>query len=1323
MRIKPYSRAMLAVCFVAVAVASVPALADDPFAGQAAPLYVNQDDLAATMSATRARYVEWLAEQRPVRSAVTLGPWHVTEPLGVQSADQAAFPDQSVDLDAKTAEGKPLWSPRAGWKDGTIVSLPPSSGGPVATYLFRTVTAPKPITLTVGLGGGDRLELWLNEAAVIAADTSLASERYGTGFKIEGTRRDQVFVDLALPAGESRLLVKVHQASVHRRQPYQFYFSPSPDPAPRFWERLREDFPPAENRLLEVVEYDWFEPNGWFAAGDTHLEQGMLAGVLETLGESGQPLGRKLDALVQGKVPHHDPQWLRLCVTAAELRRTLEDVRRIGAAVDALQQSYPGQYPGQALSGRLAEIEKRAFGHAPDGIDPESPAWRQLIEGLEALKHEALVDANPLVAGAKLLFVKRCTYDSQHYYDDYYHGLREFGGNLCELSLADGTVREIVPQLADGIFDRYDLSYDAKRIVFGYRPPRPDGFRIWETGVDGTGLRQLTFPPEDEPERVAEHSVHSPEALKANPLLYGHWTDDMHPCYLPDGRIAFASSRPEHSVLCGGYTLTCTALYRIDADGSGLHRLSEGALSEFTPTVMDDGRILYNRWEYVYKGIAAVQPLWTMRPDGSGSEEIYGNNVANPGVFVHGRQVPGRRDLVVCTGCGHEPLAVGTIVLLDCHKSKRTTEAMRYLTPDTDVRGLRGLYQKRNGRWIANDVYGPFYCDPYPLSDEFFLVSCNPDRRYNDRSAYGIYLIDAFGNRVRIYDDPEASCWQPMLLEPRRRPPVLAPASRAVAGRPGEPEEATVLVTDVYRGLPGVEPGDVKYLRVMEQIPRSWDATPRGGIDAIPGQQPAVSYHTHIWIAVLLGIVPVEEDGSARFRVPADRNVFFQALDEDFMEIQKMRTFVNFQPGETRSCIGCHEHRIEAPTSRVVQALRHPSAELAPQPGEVAPRPIHYASDVQPILDKHCVSCHGSDKPDGGLDLSGELTSHFNRSYENLIKGGFVSFIQEWTGPRLANPPKYFTVDGSMAHVEAVAPYTYGSHQSKLISLVREGHEDAKLSREEFIKLVTWVDANVPYYGSYFGRRNIQYKNHPAFRPLPTLASARGTPPEPWKAEPMPAELVAWWRLDEGTGEIATDASGHGVEASVVRAKWTADGRLGGALALDGTGYLGVRGLGHFDAASVAMWVKVDSLNSQWNPLVFSTEGPLGGFHFSLLAEGVPNVAFHTGDWNWVHNRAKAVFAPGQWRHLAVVCDPRFGGSIRFYVDGKKDAEAMLDLGLPVDLDDFRIGAWNRWERAPQNNFHGTLDEVRIYRGTLGDAEIARLAGPSAVASRPKLSK
>ena len=130
---------------------------------------------------------------------------------------------------------------------------------------------------------------------------------------------------------------------------------------------------------------------------------------------------------------------------------------------------------------------------------------------------------------------------------------------------------------------------------------------------------------------VRKYATYTPDQLRKNPLLYGHWTDDMHPCYLPDGRIAFSSSRCEQGVLCGGHPLTVANLYRIDADGSNLVRLSRGALTEFTPTMLDDGRILYNRWEYVYKGIAAIQPLWAMRPDGSGSEEIYGEQHHQPG--------------------------------------------------------------------------------------------------------------------------------------------------------------------------------------------------------------------------------------------------------------------------------------------------------------------------------------------------------------------------------------------------------------------------------------------------------------------------------------------------------------------------------------------------------------------------------------------------------------------------------------------------------------------------------------------------------------------
>jgi len=297
-----------------------------------------------------------------------------------------------------------------------------------------------------------------------------------------------------------------------------------------------------------------------------------------------------------------------------------------------------------------------------------------------------------------------------------------------------------------------------------------------------------------------------------------------------------------------------------------------------------------------------------------------------------------------------------------------------------------------------------------------------------------------------------------------------------------------------------------------------------------------------------------------------------------------------------------------------------------------------------------------------------------------------------------------------MAHAPAVPPYTYGSHQSKLVDVLRKGHHDVKLAREEFIKLVTWVDANVPYYGSYFGRRNIRYQKRPDFRPVPTLASACGVMPEPARPPHVSAQLLAWWRFDEGGGEIAQDASGNKHDAKIVRATRTPEGRSGEALKFDGNGHVEAGNLGAHETLSVALWVKAGDLKNTWSPLLFTNSREQSAFHFSLLRDGTPNVAINVGGNQWIHRRAKRSLADGQWHHLAVVCDSRTGGNIRFYVDGRKDTDIPLDTDVPLDLAAFRLGAWSTWERNPDNNFHGALDDVRIYSGLLSDEEIAKLA-------------
>ena len=778
-----------------------------------------------------------------------------------------------------------------------------------------------------------------------------------------------------------------------------------------------------------------------------------------------------------------------------ERQKLVQEFAPLRSAIEDLQESFAERYPGEVLLKRLMKLEQEAGRPSKKSSRPTSEApgrVSHLRERLETLRREALIDQNPLMP-KRLLFVKRFTYSPGFYYAEFMRASR-FGGNLCVLDVSTGQVKELVPKLAGGIFDRCDLSFDAQRAVFAYKAAPGQGFRLWEVGVDGSGLRQLTFDPADEQERIAKywHPRNKPSGV------YRHHTDDFHPCYLPDGGICFASTRCERGVLCDqGDSLSVNVLYRINSDGGDLHRLSEGALSESTPSVASDGRILYTRWEYVDKGVIAVQSLWAMRPDGSGSTEVYGNQIAFPPVLIHGRAVPGSNQQFVATATMHHPFAVGPIMLIDTQKDIRTHEPLCSLTPDTSLsiegigsfpRGENYTHLK-NGEWVADNI-GPLFSEPFPLADpatgtgagKYFLVDCNPDKAWNDPTAYGLYLIDTFGNRVEIYNDPAISCWQPMPLVPRERPPVIPTVE------PSEEENtpaAVLAMSDVYRGLEGIPRGTVKYLRILEQVPRPWSARRFWPDDETHGQHAVISMNAHIFVKIQHGIVPVEEDGSAHFLVPARKNLFFQALDEDFMEVYRMRSFVNLQPGETRGCVGCHEPKSVATPAVLPRALSRSPDRLRPQPGETVPRPIHYVTDVQPIWDQHCVRCHNPAKTDGNIDLSGELTTFFNRSYETIMSKDLVAHIQEFKGPQQRAQKR---------NVVPLGPYALGSPASRLIALIRDGHYDCRLTREEQIRLTTWADANAPYYGSYFGRRNLKYRDHADFRPVPTLASASGKP-------------------------------------------------------------------------------------------------------------------------------------------------------------------------------------------------------------------------------------
>jgi len=773
----------------------------------------------------------------------------------------------------------------------------------------------------------------------------------------------------------------------------------------------------------------------------------------------------------------------------------LRNPREAIAIIHSLTNEFPDVRRQAAASEAVfTKLEEELKRWVESDIDTEAvDRWTQKFDVASRTVFQACKPAKGI---DKIVFVKRKKYTSNHYYTDYVNSGFFPVGNICILDLKNGQVTEVVDGLEGGMFGKFDLSYDAQRVVFAWKKAHNEGYRIYECAIDGSGLRQLTFPPEIEKELQRKYRVR-----------YHHGTDDMDPCYLPDGGICFISTRCQYGILCDAPDdFTTTVLYRMDGNGSNIVKLTNSSVSEANPSVANDGRILYTRWEYVDKGAVGVKCIWSMHPDGSGSSEVYGNDISLPPTMNQVRAIPGENNKYVILGCPHYPQNnVGSIIRIDMTKDVRTRDPMTYMTPDVDVRNEGGYW------WESQEKSGQrLFRDPYPLSDKWFLVTeaTGGTDAYRNQTQWGIYLLNEKGRILHIYDDhPTIGSFQPMPLRPRPVPPILPSVGNQKLAKENK---ALCIVTDVYRGMEGIKPGEVKYLRINEQAPRPWASRRRWGGDQYDQQHVCITKDTHLGLKVQHGIVPVEADGSACFIVEADRNIFLQALDENFMELQRERTYVNYRPGEIRSCVGCHEKLNDVPdteATKVPMALKRPPSIPGPQPGETSgSRPLYFAADVQPVLDKHCIECHSGAKPDGKLDLSGEMTELFSVAYEKLIperRGGKGRRGPDLIGPTIGeNHPK-------TGNVHYLPPKSLGSHASVLVAmlypdnvqlkdpdqaalakkLVAE-HKNIKLTEPERVKLTTWVDSNGQYYGSWWGRRNIRYKDHPNFRPVPTFEQA-----------------------------------------------------------------------------------------------------------------------------------------------------------------------------------------------------------------------------------------
>ncbi|RME94156.1 MAG: hypothetical protein D6766_06590 [Verrucomicrobia bacterium] len=683
----------------------------------------------------------------------------------------------------------------------------------------------------------------------------------------------------------------------------------------------------------------------------------------------------------------------------------LPDPQAVRQALDHLAVTYETRFPqAPALRQRWEQLRERTPADEPWPEELQA-AWRRL--------QRDVLTAHPQLRSHPLLYVVRRQYTPDHHNTatffpaapgEYNNGRFTPGAALKVIDLTTGAVRTLLAT-ETGVIRDPEVDFDGRRIVFSMRRDAADSYHIYEIQADGRGLRQLTFAP---------------------------GADDLDPCPLPDGSIVFASTRePKY---CGCNRHIMANLFRMEADGANIHQIGHSTLFEGHPVLLPDGRILYDRWEYVDRNFGDAQALWTCNPDGTAHALFWGNNTASPGAVIDARVLPGSGEILcVFSSCHDRPW--GALALLDRRLGLdgRPPVVRTWPADAIDLVDASGWQQFDRFKQVRLK-----YEDPWPLDDAFFLCA----RMTGRGEETGLYLVDRFGNETLLHRE-SPGCFDPMPLAPRPRPPTL-PTRRNYAN-----QEGYFYVLDVYQGthMQGVERGAVRWLRVVE-VPekRAWTHPAWVG----QGQEaPAMNWHDFNNKRIL-GTVPVEPDGSAYFAVPAERFVYFQLLDERGMMIQSMRSGAIVQSGEYAGCVGCHEDRRTAPDFRLPNrplALRRPPSRLEGWHGP--PRLFNYLTEVQPVFDRHCVRCHDFGKPAGDkLNLAADRNLVFNVSYNELWRKGFIRTIG--AGPADIQPA-----------------LSWGSHASRLIQVLLAGHYDVALPPEDFDRLVTWIDINAPYYPRY----------------------------------------------------------------------------------------------------------------------------------------------------------------------------------------------------------------------------------------------------------------
>jgi hypothetical protein len=497
--------------------------------------------------------------------------------------------------------------------------------------------------------------------------------------------------------------------------------------------------------------------------------------------------------------------------------------------------------------------------------------------------------------------------------------------------------------------------------------------------------------------------------------------DDYEAAYLPDDDIVFVSTRSKRWVGC--WMTQVGTLFRCDRQGGNLRPLSFNLEHDNTPAVLPDGRILYTRWEYVDRSQVGYHQLWTMNPDGTAVAAYFGNQQHYP-LFIDAKPIPGGDDLLLIDSPGHGRTD---------HRGHVCTITSRY-GPD-DTRGTRRITPK------------PAFNDPAPIDGTSFLVASNKQLLIGTYDGSLTPIVTYKGN---------ATVHEPVLVRPRPRERIPADRTdaRAATGK--------MMLADVYAGrnMESIRPGEIKKLLVLEALPKPVNFS--GGMDL-------TSWMGTFMLERVLGIVPVEADGSAYFEVPAGRPVLFVTLDANDLSIKRMQSFTNVMPGETLGCVGCHEPRTQAPTAATHTAplaVQRPASRITAFAG--LPDVLDFRRDIQPVLNARCVACHNYGDPQGHVVLTEDLGITWSISYYTLLATGQVADGRNGFGNQ--------------------TPRTIGSAASKLMRKIDGSHYEVRLTPEQWRTIWLWLESGAPYAGSYAALRNSEEQTRES--PLRSVSSA-----------------------------------------------------------------------------------------------------------------------------------------------------------------------------------------------------------------------------------------